>query len=131
MQILLDTGVWWRWMTRKPLRDSLTAFLAGPDLQFHLCPLSVLEIAHKVKHGGLKAPEDADWQTQILHGFRLAPFTFEAAWLAGQWPWEHGDPIDRALAAVAATSGLTLIHSDARLKDLSGFPQRYFRSVRE
>lgn len=131
MRILLDTGVWWRWMTRGPLRSALLEFLASPDSVFHLCPLSVLEITYKLRHRGLRPPEDPDWQERILHGFRLAPVTFEAAWLAGEWPWDHGDPIDRVLAAVAATQGLTLVHTDTRLKDLAGFPQQYFPAAKE
>lgn len=126
MNLLLDTGVWWRWMTRGPLRKSLADFLADPAHVFHLCPLSVLEAFYKVARQRMPAPADVDWQTRIVRGFKAAAVTFDAARMAAEWPWAHGDPVDRMLAAVAATQGLTLVHTDTRLKDLTGFPQRYF-----
>ena len=129
MKILLDTGVWWRWVTRGPLRPSLRDFLAGAGLVFHLCPISLFEITYKVSRGRLTEPKDVDWPALSVRGFISAPVTMEAARLAGEWPWEHGDPADRLLAAVAATQGLTLVHTDGRLEKLRGFPQRYFRAV--
>lgn len=53
----------------------------------------------------------------------------EAATQAGLWNWKHGDLIDRLLAATSAETGLTLIHTDRVLKNLDGFPHRYFRNV--
>jgi PIN domain nuclease of toxin-antitoxin system len=54
-----------------------------------------------------------------------------AAQQAGLWQWPHGDLVDRVLAAIAAETGLVLIHTDQVLKALSGFPQKYFRGVEE
>ena len=129
MKALLDTGVWWRWMTHGPIDVRLKSFLENEVTEFHLCPISLTEVFYKIKNNKEKAPELPDWETLILEGFRLAPVSFAAARLAGEWPWAHGDPMDRILAAVAATENLTLIHTDRVLKELSGFPQRYFKSV--
>jgi len=48
---------------------------------------------------------------------------------AGVWPWTHGDLVDRSLAAIAAESGIPLVHTDKVLRDLEGFPQKWFRNV--
>jgi PIN domain nuclease of toxin-antitoxin system len=45
------------------------------------------------------------------------------------WDWSHGDLVDRTLAAIAAETGLVLVHTDTVLKGLPGFPQRYFPAV--
>jgi PIN domain nuclease of toxin-antitoxin system len=129
MKVLLDTGVWWRWMTKGPLRRTLLEFLDKEASEFYLCPLSVLEAFYKVERQRLSEPQDKDWRTRIVEGFKLAPVTFESARLAAEWTWAHGDPVDRILAAVAATQNLTLVHTDRVLKDFAGFPQRYFKSM--
>ncbi len=74
-------------------------------------------------------PPPDQWLEESLQGFKPALLTFESARLAGSWDWPHGDPVDRALAAIAKVEGLTLIHTDTRLKNLPGFPQRYFKAV--
>jgi PIN domain nuclease of toxin-antitoxin system len=81
---------------------------------------------YKVKFKGLPAPTHAGWLSEALAGYRPALLTMEAGQQAGEWDWPHGDPVDRCLAAVALTQGLTLIHTDTVLKRLEGFPQKYF-----
>ena len=126
MKALLDSGVWWRRTLDLPLPASLRKFLQDDVTEWWLSPLSVTEMFYKVTHRGLPAPQKAGWLAEALSGYRLAPFTFEAGQLAGEWPWKHGDPVDRCLAAIASTQRLTLIHTDTRLKNLDGFPQRCF-----
>jgi PIN domain nuclease of toxin-antitoxin system len=130
MKALLDSGVWWRRYHRLPLSGELMRCLSGVT-EWWLSPLSVAEMLFKWRHkpAMLPAPAPDGWLENSLQGFRLAHLSVEAARLAGLWDWSHGDPVDRCLAAIARAEGLTLIHTDARLKDLAGFPQRYFKAV--
>jgi PIN domain nuclease of toxin-antitoxin system len=126
MKALLDSGVWWRRTLDLPMPPALANFLRDEITEWWLSPLSITEMFYKVAHRKLPAPTRSGWLAEALSGYRLAPFSFEAGRLAGEWPWEHGDPVDRCLAAIASTQGLTLIHTDTVLKDLRGFPQRFF-----
>ncbi len=58
MKVLLDTGVWFRRYHRLPLRPSLVKFLETEVTEFHLCPLSVAEIAFKWQRGRLPGIPD-------------------------------------------------------------------------
>jgi PIN domain nuclease of toxin-antitoxin system len=129
MKALLDSGVWWRHAMRLPMRKNLAGFLENEVAEWWLSPLSVGEMLFKVKHRRLPAPTHTGWLNEAVSGYRIAPLSFSAGVKAGQWDWEHGDPVDRFLAAVALTEGLTLIHTDERLKVLDGFPQKYFRGT--
>jgi PIN domain nuclease of toxin-antitoxin system len=126
MNVLLDSGVWWRWSGKLPMKKPLADFLANDVTEWWLSPLSLCEMLYKVTHKKLPAPQKPGWLAEATRGYRIAPFTREAGKLAGEWKWSHGDPIDRCLAAVALTQGLTLIHTDTKLKGLSGFAHLYF-----
>jgi PIN domain nuclease of toxin-antitoxin system len=131
MRALLDTGVWFRRYFRLPMKPSLKRFLASEVEEFHLCPLSVAEIAFKWRRGRLPGvPDPAGWLDHSLHNYALALPSVAACRQAGLWDWDHGDIVDRVLAAIAAETGLVLVHTDALLKRLPGFPQRYFPKVR-
>lgn len=126
MKVLLDSGVWWSYMGKLPMKQPLADFLEHDVTEWWLSPLSVAEMLYKVKHKKLPAPGHAAWLEEALRGFRVAPFSMAAGQQAGEWSWKHGDPVDRSLAAIALTQGLTLIHTDTVLKELPGFPQVYF-----
>jgi PIN domain nuclease of toxin-antitoxin system len=130
MKVLLDTGVWFRRYHRLPLRPSLGEFLDTEVTEFHLCPLSVAEIAFKWQRGLLPGiPDPSAWLEHSLENFVLEHPSPSAARQAGLWNWNHGDLVDRLLAAVASETGLPLIHTDRVLKTLRDFPQRYFPST--
>jgi len=129
MRALIDSGLWWRRYHGLPMSRRLARFLEQEVSEFWLCPLSVQEMLYKWRHRKLPAPDPAGWLAEATTGYRTAPVTFEAARVAGLWDWAHGDPVDRLLAAVANTEGLTLVHTDQRLRTLTGFPQRYFPNV--
>jgi len=129
MKILLDSGVWWRWVTNGPMHKSLSRFLEKEVSDYYLCPVSILECYYKVAHRREPEPEIKDWKNLFLEGYKIAPISFEAAKLAGNWEWEHGDPCDRLITAVAAVERLPLVHTDKRLERLTGFPQRYFQNI--
>lgn len=127
MKVLLDTGVWFRRYHRLPLRPPLVKFLDTQVTEFHLCPLSVAEIAFKWQRGRLPGiPDPSAWVEHSLENLMLEHPSPAAARKAGLWNWSHGDLVDRLLAAIAAETGLPLIHTDRVLKRLAGFPQRYF-----
>jgi len=127
MKILLDTGVWFRRYHQLPLKPSLAEFLENEGNEFHLCPLSVAEIAFKWHRGRLPGiPSPEQWVEHSLENFLLVHPNPAAARQAGLWEWDHGDLVDRLLAAIAAESDLLLVHTDRVLKKLGGFPQRYF-----
>lgn len=130
MRVLLDTSVWWPYMARGPLRQVLRTFLENTVTEFLLCPLSVWEIERKIVLGQAVAPRDPDWRDSVTRGFGWVHLGAESARLAAGWPWEHKDPVDRMLAAIAQTEGVPLVHTDTKLKNLSGFPQRYFQASR-
>lgn len=132
MKILLDTGVWLRRYHGLPLRQSLLDFLENEATEFFLCPLSVAEVTFKWRRGRLPGlPDPAGWVAHSLEHFLMAPITPRSALQAGLWEWEHGDLVDRTLAAIAWESGIPLIHTDRVLKGLPGFPQRYFKGKPE
>jgi PIN domain nuclease of toxin-antitoxin system len=126
MKALLDSSVWWRRTLDLPMKKPLADFLAHDVSEWWLSPLSVAEMTYKVAHKKLPAPQLADWVTAATTGYRIAPFSLDAGKIAGEWTWAHGDPVDRMLAAIALVEGLTLIHTDTKLKKLAGFPQLYF-----
>jgi len=126
LKVLLDSGVWWYRTLELPLKKPLLEFLKHDVTEWWLSPLSVSEMLYKVTHKKLLSPNGSEWLQDMVRGYRIAPLTIEAGRIAGEWKWRHGDPIDRMLAAVALTEGLTLIHTDKVLKELSGFPQIYF-----
>jgi len=129
MQALLDTGVWFRRYHRLPMSRALRHHL-DQVTEFYLSPLSVAEISYKWQRGKLpEVPDPQTWVAHSLENFLLLDLSPEAALRAGLWPWAHGELVDRSLAAIAAESGITLVHTDKVLRDLEGFPQRWFKNV--
>ncbi len=129
MKVLLDTSVWWPYMARGPLRPGLKNFLDSTVTEFLLCPLSVWEIERKIALGKAVPPLDAHWREGVTRGFRWVHLGVESARLAAGWSWAHKDPVDRMLAAIAKVENVTLVHTDTKLRALSGFPQRYFQAA--
>jgi PIN domain nuclease of toxin-antitoxin system len=129
MQALLDTGVWFRRYHRLPMGPALQQYL-DQVTEFYLSPLSVAEISYKWQRGKLpQVPDPEDWMAHSLENFILLDLSPSTALQAGLWPWSHGDLVDRSLAALAAGSGITLVHTDKVLRDLEGFPQKWFKNV--
>ncbi|NJL18977.1 MAG: type II toxin-antitoxin system VapC family toxin [Bdellovibrionaceae bacterium] len=130
VRALLDTGVWLRRYHGLPLRRSLRDFLEREVTEYCLCPLSVAEVAFKWRRGRLPGiPDPAAWVEHSLENFTLVQVSERAARQAGLWDWEHGDLVDRILAALARESDMPLVHTDRVLKEFSGFPQRYYKGL--
>lgn len=131
MKALIDTGVWFRRYFGLPMSRSLGRFLEDEVSEFHLCPLSVAEIAFKWRRGRLAdVPDPREWVDHALENYALEIPGPAACHKAGCWDWLHGDSVDRLLAAIAAEKEIVLVHTDTILKGFSGFPQRYFPNLR-
>ena len=129
MRALLDTGVWLRRYHRLPMNRALRQYL-DEVTEFYLSPLSIAEISYKWQRGKLpEVPDPRTWVAHAVENFIMIDLSSAAALQAGLWPWTHGDLVDRALAAISAESQLTLIHTDKVLRDLPGFPQKWFKNV--
>lgn len=129
MKALLDTGVWFRRYHRLPMSRSLRQCLGGVT-EFYLSPLSIAEISFKWQRGKLpQVPDPETWVSRAVENFILLDLSPSAALRAGLWPWTHGDLVDRALAALAAESSIPLVHTDKVLRDLQGFPQKWFKNT--
>jgi len=129
MRALLDTGVWFRHYHRLPMSRALRQYL-NSITEFYLSPLSVAEISFKWQRGKLpQVPDPTTWTGHALENFILLDLWAPAALRAGLWPWDHGDLVDRSLAALAVESDITLVHTDKVLRDLGGFPQKWFKNT--
>lgn len=127
MEILADTGIWFRFVRRLPLPRMVEKVLADPVTQRFLCPISSMEIVRKWRSGNLPCPDPKDWLDRALEGFEVLPINESIARQAALWEWEHKDPADRLIAATARRHGIELWHTDTILQKLAGFPHRYFR----
>lgn len=129
MRALLDTGVWFRRYHKLPMSSELRRYLDEVS-EFYLSPLSVAEISYKWQRGKLpQIPDPRTWLAHAVENFIMIDLSSTAALQAGLWPWKHGDLVDRALAAISAESDLTFVHTDKVLRDLPGFPQKWFKNV--
>ena len=122
MKALLDTGVWFRRYHGLPMSQPLRDFLNEEVDEFHICPLSVSEICFKWQRGRLPdIPDPQRWIAHSLQNFAIEMPDCTASMIAGLWDWDHGDLVDRTLAAIAKERNLTLIHTDKVLKTSQAF----------
>ena len=129
MRALLDTGVWFRRYHRLPMSRALRQYL-DEVTEFYLSPLSIAEITDKWQSGKLpQVPDPRTWMAHAAENFIMIDLSSAAALQAGLWPWAHGDLVDRSLAAISSENEITLVHTDKVLRDLPGFPQKWFKNV--
>mgnify|MGYP001607290637 CR=1 FL=1 len=125
---LVDTGVWFRYYHKLPLRPALVAYLeAHPPL--YLSAISVWEIATKHRLGKLPCPPLSQWLDQALADYEVLPVTETIARAAGESPMANQDPADRLIIATTREYGLVLLHTDRRIRTATGFRQRYFKGL--
>jgi PIN domain nuclease of toxin-antitoxin system len=87
-----------------------------------------MEIVRKWRTGKLDCPDPGTWLDEALEGFEVIAINEPIARQAALWEWELKDPADRIIAAAAKVHAIELWHSDTVLRDLEGFPQRYFKA---
>ncbi len=129
MDILADTGVWFRFVRRLPLPRQIETALEASGTRRYLCAISSMEIVRKWQAGKLPCPDPQTWLDLALEGFEVLPITEPIARQAALWDWAHKDPADRLIAATAQRHGIELWHTDTIVQKLSGFPHRYFKGV--
>jgi len=129
VNVLADTGVWFRFVRRLPLPREIEEALESGEHRRWLSPISSMEIVCKWRAGKLPCPDPNDWLDQALSGFELIPITEPIARQAAAWAWSHKDPADRLIAATAAHHAVELWHTDTLLAGCTGFPQRYFKGL--
>ena len=118
--IVLDTSSLLYW-TLDPVELSSTAKQAIEQAeQILISSISVWEIALKVKRGKLVIPltfTDYVERLQRLDGLEILSVDVQT-WLDNlELPWEHSDPADRTIVALATRFGCPLITSDRIIAD--------------
>jgi PIN domain nuclease of toxin-antitoxin system len=115
MTILLDSHVFFWWLTDDPKLSRNAADLIRDDNDVHVSAVVALEIANKVRTGkwqDAKALLDRFFDIVMEEGFLPLPITLEHARLAGSLPGAHRDPFDRMLAAQAQIENVPLVTAD-------------------
>jgi PIN domain nuclease of toxin-antitoxin system len=125
---LLDTGVWFRYFHRLPLRSGLEAYIRERPPLF-LSAISIWEIATKQRLGRLPCPPLSQWLNDALADYEVVPISDRIAQSAGEDPMANQDPADRLIVATARVMDLTLLHTDSRIREVTGVKQRYFKGV--
>ncbi len=117
MRLLLDTcALLWLLGDDPKLSGVAKAALVDPDNQRWLSPISLLEIAIKVRLGKLPLPKPysvlfpAELVRNDIHLLPLDPEHIEPLAIL---PLHHRDPFDRVIAATALVEGLCLVSADA------------------
>ena len=118
--IVLDTAALLFW-TLDPAQLSSKARQAIQDAdRIVVSSISVWEIALKVKRQKLIIPLSiADYveRLQRLEALEILPVDVQT-WLENlDLPWEHRDPADRTIVALATRFGCPLVTSDSRIAD--------------
>lgn len=117
MRLLLDTcALLWLLGDDPKLSGPAKAALLNPDNERWLSPISLLEIAIKVRLGKLPLPKPysvlfpAELVRNDIHLLPLDPEHIEPLAIL---PLHHRDPFDRVIAATALVEGLCLMSADA------------------
>jgi PIN domain nuclease of toxin-antitoxin system len=117
MSLLLDTcALLWLLGNDPKLSAIAKAALLDPANERWLSPISLLEIALKVRLGKLPLP--APYRTLfpaelVANDIHLLPLEADHIEPLTTLPLHHKDPFDRLLAATALVEGLTLVSADS------------------
>jgi len=123
-ELLLDTHVWiWLSMEdRKSLSARASRVLQQASLKY-ISVISCWELAKLVEKGriGFSIPT-LTWIQRSLKEFdiRLVELTAEIAVESTLLKGIHADPADQIIAATSRVSGMPLVTSDQRLRQLQG-----------
>jgi PIN domain nuclease of toxin-antitoxin system len=123
-ELLLDTHVW-IWLSiedRKSLSTKASKALQSPSHKF-ISAISCWELAKLVEKGriGFSIPT-LTWIQRSLHEHDIrvveltAAIAVESTLLKGM----HADPADQIIAATSRVTGMPLVTSDKRLRQLQG-----------
>jgi PIN domain nuclease of toxin-antitoxin system len=116
----LDTHAFLWAVTQQRLSAAASQAFLNPANDLYLSAANYWEICIKVSLGKLAlAP---DWRQRfdnelVANQIQWLPITKEHCWQLTQLPFLHGDPFDRMLIAQAQVEGMTLLTSDARIRE--------------
>jgi PIN domain nuclease of toxin-antitoxin system len=123
-ELLLDTHVW-IWLSiedRKSLSAKASKALQQASFKF-ISAISCWELAKLVEKGriGFSIPT-LTWIQRSLQesNIQLAELTAEIAVESTQLKGMHADPADQIIAATSRVTGMPLVTSDKRLRQLQG-----------
>jgi PIN domain nuclease of toxin-antitoxin system len=120
MKLLLDTHIWiWSMQGSDRLGKRTAQEIKNPENERWLSPVSTWEALTLHAKKRIHLPEDISaWVARATATFREAPLTHEIALAARRLPWDHNDPADRFLAAIAQLLKRILVTADLSLLGL-------------
>ena len=117
MKLLLDThALLWFFTTDPKLSTPAKTAIEDPANERYVSPVSLLEIALKVRLGklSLPAPFAMMFPTALAaDNIQLLPLRIAHIEPLTTLPLHHRDPFDRVVAATALVEGLTVVSVDA------------------
>jgi PIN domain nuclease of toxin-antitoxin system len=118
-RFLMDTNVllWYFWGSDRI--DSIKELVGSETAEIFYSPISLLEIAIKVKSGKLKLDVNELHAHAQKHNFLELPLTADCIKAYSELPNIHKDPFDHILLAQALTFPIHFITSDSLLADYS------------
>jgi len=113
MRLLLDTHILLWWLADDPtLPARARTLIADPSNTVFISPLSLWEIAIKLRLGKIEADVDEVRAAATDGGFIPLPFTADHASETARLPYHHRDPFDRGLVAQARHEPMRLLTHD-------------------
>jgi len=129
VRYLLDTAPWINAITLPQAFPKRISALLKADEPKGLCSVSLLEAAMLHRLGRLDLPTTLDqfFEMGLAEDLRLIELTPAiAAKTSSLGELLHGDPFDRTIVATAAVLGLTLITTDAAIRDAAQCAVEYY-----
>lgn len=113
--VVLDTSalLFWTLDPAKLSKPAAAAITASSDI--HISAISLWEIGIKESRGKLILPltlRDFASRLQTVRGVEIAPVTAEIWMRNVELEWEHRDPADRTIVAMALMLNAPLVTSD-------------------
>ena len=119
-RLLLDTCAILRLATGVgELTEQALAAIADATAVF-VSPVSLWEIALKVRDGKIKLPNDpAEFFSEVMenYGLTLTPLSLDVMSRSVELPTIHKDPADRFIIASALANNLTVVTTDRRFEE--------------
>lgn len=119
MRLLLDTHPFLWWLAGSSLNSESIEAIGNEGNTVYVSAASIWEAEIKRKVGKLQI--DFDLRDDIAdNGFLPLPITLDHAASAANLEMLHRDPFDRMLIAQAIAEDMTLVTSDARIRQYPG-----------
>jgi PIN domain nuclease of toxin-antitoxin system len=118
--VVLDTSALLYWTLDPSALSSKAEQAIEQAEKIIISSISIWEIALKVKRGKLEIPiEISDYVEKLTRLEKLEIVSVDVqTWLDNlNLEWEHRDPADRTIVALAARNGCSLITSDGVIAD--------------